>query len=354
LRLPNSLWPALARIAGVDPWPPPHAEQAGAFVKEAITQGLLALAFEDDSLPAVVRDALVQTRAMQRLDRLRTDLLLAAMLRMGQILEGEDFILLKGSDYLFRLYDSPYLRQMADVDILVPAARMDAVHERFRSAGLGQRFPAGPASRLASHHETVFNLGEATIEVHHSFIQRARHRIDYEAVWSRRVPAEAPGMDAHRLSDDDALLYHALGLAIKEYNVPLIRYLDLYLLVDRREGDQRVLAERARAWRTERALYASLRQLTIVFPEIAPKVQSLQDTLLSPRVRARLEARVLPSPLQPRGTPERREQLWRKWQLMDGYRERLGFLIYHAWSVAAGRVAERRARAKSARTASPE
>jgi hypothetical protein len=156
-------------------------------------------------------------------------------------------------------------------------------------------------------------------------------------------------MSAYRLSDDDALLYHALGLAIKEFNVPLIRYLDLYLLVDRHEGDKRVLAERARAWRIERALFASIRQLTMVFPEIAPKIEPLPDTLLSPRVKAILDTRVIRSPLRPRTAPKRREQLWRKWQLMDGYRERLGFLIYHAWSLAAGRVMERRAGVRSDR-----
>ena len=250
---------------------------------------------------------------------MRTDILLRALQTVGELLDGEEFVLLKGCDYIFRLYETPYLRQMADVDILVPPSRMEVVHERFRAAGMQQQFPSGGVDRLESHHETVFKLGDVTIEVHRSFIQRARNRIDYDAVWSRRVSA-AHGL---RLSDEDALLYHALGLAIKEFNVPLVRYFDLYLMA----GDvTEEVAARAREWRIERAFYASLRQLKTVFPELHIET----SMLLTKKQRDFIDTRVVASPFRRRGPQKRREQLWRKWHLMDGYRERIGFLAYHA------------------------
>jgi hypothetical protein len=325
-----SLHAGVWRIVSEQPWPPRNASDADAFVRECMSQGTFALAFEDESLPEEIRAALDRARAMNHANRARTEILLRAMRRVGELLSGEEFVLLKGCDYLFRLYDAPHLRQMADIDLLVPESRMEAVHERFRAAGMPQQFPSGGVDRLPSHHETVFKLGDVTIEVHRSFIQRARNRIDYDALWSRRVRANIPGVDAFRLADADALLYHALGLAIKEFDVPLVRYFDLYLMFEQFRGDLGDLAQRAKEWRIERAFYASLRQLSIVFPERTPP---LIDSLLSPRTRHFIDTRVLPSPFRRRGPQRRSEQLWRKWHLMDGYRERLGFLAYHAWAL---------------------
>ncbi|MEA2569327.1 MAG: hypothetical protein QOI24_1328 [Acidobacteriota bacterium] len=341
MRVPPSLHAGVWRIVSDAPWPPRSAADADAFVRECMSQGTFALAFEDESLPDEIRAALDSARAMNHANRVRTDILLRAMRRVGKLLIGEEFVLLKGCDYLFRLYDAPHLRQMADIDLLVPDSRMEAVHERFRAAEMPQQFPSGGVDRLPSHHETVFKLGDVTIEVHRSFIQRARNRIDYDALWSRRVRANIPGVDAFRLSDADALLYHALGLAIKEFDVPLVRYFDLCLMLEQFRGDVAELAQRAREWHIERALYASLRQLVIVFPELAPRVEPLTQMLLSETTRNFIDTRVVPSPFRRRGPQRRRDQLWRKWQLMDGYRERLGFLAYQAWALAATRLSSR-------------
>jgi hypothetical protein len=338
MRVPSSLHAGVWRIVSADAWPPKSAADADAFVRESMSQGTFALAFEDESLQAEIRAALERARAMQHANRVRTDILLRAMRRVGELLAGEEFILLKGCDYLFRLYDAPHLRQMADIDLLVPESRMEAVHERFRAAEMPQQFPSGGVDRLPSHHETVFKLGDVTVELHRSFIQRARNRIDYDAIWSRRVRANIPGVDAFRLSDTDALLYHALGLAIKEFDVPLVRYFDLYLMFEQFTGDLDDLAQRAREWHIERALYASLRQLAVVFPELTSRIAPLTERLLSPAKRHFIDTRVVPSPFRRRGPQRRREQLWRKWQLMDGYRERLGFLTYHVRALIAARL----------------
>lgn len=339
MQVPSSLWRTVAvRACGDGSWPPRDATQAAAFIGECIHEGLLALAFADESLPDSVRCALSDVTAMNQLNRVRTGIFLRTMSRLAEILKDEDYILLKGSDYAFRLYESPYLRQMADIDILVPRERREQVHRRLVSAGVEQSFPSGAVSYVESHHETVFSLGDVTIEVHHSFVQRSRHRIDYDGIWARRVRTD----HGWRLEDGDALLYHALGLAVKEYYVPLARYLDLYLLCERYEGPFETLIRRARDWRMERALYASMRQLISVIPEAAPRLQPHVSKLLSSRTRRLIDRHVLPSATSKRVRANRTKQLWRKWNLMDGYRWRIAFLTEHMVSVVAGTAIRRR------------
>ena len=116
-----------------------------------------------------------------------------------------------------------------------PADRIDAVCERLLGAGL-RRQPAFGASRDPAHHERVFFHGRILVEVHQSFIQRARHRVDYEGVWQRSVPLEIDGRRVRRLDDVDALVYHTLSMAIDQFNARLVRYVDLWLLLGRAPG----------------------------------------------------------------------------------------------------------------------
>jgi hypothetical protein len=337
MEVPLSVWIALGKISGAGSWPPDSKESIQAFINESVVQNLFMLAAQDTSLPPRLRVALQHNEGLRALTRFRTDIMIGAMQRLGRVLEGEPFIILKGADYQFRLYDSPDLRFMADLDILVPRARRENVHQKLTEGGFVRRYPAGVVNYLESHHETVFSVGGVVLDVHHGFIQRQRNRIDYEAIWSRRVPAQFPGFSAFRLDDGDAVLHHALGIAIKEFNVPISRYLDLYLLIDRFNGDLAELVTRAREWRIERALYAALRRMIDVFPEVEPRIGPTLPTLLSPRVRQHLD-QIIPLPGTDRSRLTRREQLRRKWHLMDGYQERVGFLVCHYMALTRGIV----------------
>lgn len=332
--LPSSLWPAAYRSITNEPWPPVSRKRADAFVQACVANGLLSLLFEAE-VPDCVRAALADVRAMERANVRRTRLLLDAFGKLAAILGDEPFVVLKGLDFAFRIYRAPHLRQMADIDILVPRSRSGAVATRLREAGIRQSFPAGAATRLASHHETVFELDGVTVEPHHGFIQRQRHNIDYDAVWQRRLPFQVEGIATFRLCDEDAILYAALTLATNAFDLPAIRYLDLCLLLDRYHGDLLLLASRARQWRIERAYFAALDRTATVFPEILHRIRL--DDLLTPGTRRFLRKRVLPTPI-PRLRASRTQQLWRKYQLMDGNRERFGFLIYHVFAAIGGNV----------------
>ncbi len=335
MELPPSLWPRLYSTVLESPWPPSDAGDALAFVRAARKHRLLPLLISIPDLPESVRTMLPVVDAVyQRLIE-RTELQLEVLSRLASVLDDEPLILLKGCDYRFRLYPRPELRPSADIDFLIPRARSKVVIERLREAGAQQAFPGGRVSRLSSYHETFFRLGDVTIEPHNSFAQRVRFAIDYEGIWERRVPFAAGPLHAFRLADEDAILYAALSLSLDHFDAPLIKYLDFYLLLDRFRGDLSIVAGRARQWLIERAFFSALDQTSQVFPEIKHKVEPALNSLLSACDRRFLRERVLPPPMAGRHT-RRPEQLWRKFHLMDRYRERVVFLLYHGYAIVAG------------------
>ena len=266
--------------------------------------------------------------------------------RVRELFEGEPFLFLKGSDYRFRLYPETGLRPMQDVDVLVPAPRADAVTARLEALGLTRSFPAGAVARLPSYHERVFSLEGVTVEVHHSFVQRLRYRIDYDGVWARRAALGGGPAGSERLGDADAILYHAISLANDEFATPLIRFLDFWLLCRRSAAALGEAAARAPRWRAQRALYGALRQTGRVFPDFeTPEVRRIEARLLPAQSRWLLDRTVLPRDDERFSTRlSRPRQLWRKFWLVSGFARRAAFFAYHAYALGLGAWLARRAR----------
>jgi hypothetical protein len=338
--LPATLWPLVHRAAAGEEWPPSSEATTDLLVAQATRQGLLPLLFEEaEAMPALVRAALARHRGWLRLHRLRMARLREAVPRLCGILGGEEIVLLKGADYMHRLYPRPDLRPMDDIDVLVPRGRIDAVCSRLQTAGLRPCFPAGPVARLSSYHERVFDWDGVIVEAHHSFIQRPRHRIDYDAVWRRRVPVEADGAPAARLSDADALAYHALALSVDAFAVPLVRYVDLWLMVHRAPEALEPAAARAREWQSVHAFYGAFRQAFRFFPELRTAERAaVVDGLLPGPARSFVDRFVLPRAREHgRERVGRGLRLWRKFWLMDNLRRRAGLALYHVYAKTAGR-----------------
>jgi hypothetical protein len=331
--VPPSLWPALQRLAG-GAWPPNDATAATRFVEAAVQQGLLPLLLHEGACPPAVAVARDGYRVWDQLFRRRAEILKTALLRLTRLLGLQPFILLKGADYAYRLYPDPVLRPMQDIDILVSARGFGAVCARLREAGLVQRFEYSPTHRVPWFGESVFDLGDVTLEVHHSFLPKSRHPIDYDAVFERRVPAAVPGFSAARLDDVDAFVYHALSLAKDEFFARLGRYVDLWLLLQTVPSLDPAV-RRAREWRATHALYGALRQAQDLFPEMEARIaEPLADLLRGP-TRRFLERLVLPGVEGLRITRRRKRglQLWRKFWLMDSAWRRARFALHygHAW-----------------------
>jgi hypothetical protein len=333
--LPASLWPTVHRLATGEGWPPATPDAVNRLVAATVTEGMTPLLFAQDGLPPLVRQTLDGLTALDRLNARRSQLMLAAIRRVAEALREEAFAFLKGADYAHRLYPHPTLRPMGDVDILVPRDRVDAISARLVACGM-ERKDTGPITTMASYYAQTFRIGHISLDVHHSFVQRIRARVDYDALWRRREPLVVAGLPAGRLGDVDALVYHAISMAKDEFCVPLSRHVDLWLMARARPDIWAPAAERAREWGVERALYGALQLARRLFPELDDLgAGRTTERLLTPRVRRFLDRRVLPDPWEHgsgRGL-SRRARLWRKFWLMDDARRRGAFLGYHAWAL---------------------
>jgi hypothetical protein len=334
--VPEAVWAAVQAAAG-GTWPPEDDAGAERFLGQASREGLLPLLFDAASAPPAVAAALARSRALRHAAEARAEILARALREVAALLAGEPFVALKGADYALRLYRRPSLRPMQDLDILVPAERLEAVCARLRGGGLRERPRTAGARAAPSYYERAFLLGDAIVEVHQSFLHRSRHPVDYAAVWARRRPLPALGPDAARLDDVDAIAYHALAMAKDEFTVPLVRYLDLQLLLEAAPGALPAAVGRAREWRAARALCGALLGLARFFP--GREVEAAAESLQGPLARRFLSRFVLPR-AQERGRAgvvTRRVQLWRKFWLLDGPARRLAFVLEHATASAAGR-----------------
>ena len=330
--LPPSFWAAVCRVTTGGAWPPASPGEARRLVEACARHGLLPLLLEEAGLPPSLARALEDARGWRRILEMRARTFHDATVEVCGLLAGEPLVLLKGADFAHRLYPSPFLRPMQDIDLLVPADRIDAACERLVAAGLVPEAGEG-AARDPAHHERAFALRKLLVEVHQSFIQRPRHRIDYAGIWTRRVPAEVGGRQAFRLDDADALLYQALTIALDEFHVRLVRYVDLWLLLRRREGIATAAAGRAREWEVARAYYGALCMACRLFPGFrTDDVRTAMDHTLPAATRRFVDRLVVPrpAPLRPGGSRARAVRLWRKALLMDSARRRVSFALSHA------------------------
>lgn len=326
VKLPSNLWPVVASVCGSG-WPPPSAAAAATFVRQCATEGLLALLFDSADLPEPVGQALRSWRAFDAAARHRAGVVRRTIGRLPDLL-GSDFALIKGSDVAFRLYSAPHLRPMTDVDVLIPRSAMSGVVERM--AGQGYRpHHLKPSQSSPRNPDLAFDLGDGTLEVHHSLVHRSSAAIDYEELWAHRVPTRIDQVEAWRLSDADALIATALSIAKDGLTGPLIRYVDVWLAVTSNPGIVEEAIRQARRWRIRNAVHSVLRGASRFFPDLPADI---------PR-RPWLERRVIPP-----GSGHRRdfesvptmERLWRRYWMIDGLDQRLQYLTDIAAAAAVG------------------
>jgi len=134
---------------------------------------------------------------------------------------------------------------------------------------------------------------------------------------------------------------------VEEFSSQLIRYVDLFLLLQKYQDELGECVTRAKAWGMERALFGSLQLISNLFPAAATApVKKAIDSLLDAPIRRFLVARVLPDPTkEPSGhVTGRHVQLWRKYSLIDRHWRRLALGAYSAYETAVGTAIEWRVR----------
>jgi hypothetical protein len=342
--VPPTFWSVVHRIAGGDTWPPANPTDAHKLIDRVIAEGLFSLLMADESLPPQVSRAMESHRAIDRMNRVRSQFLEDTLRSIVGVVEGE-IIILKGSDYAYRLYPAPHLRARQDIDILVKRDRAADVTARLKKAGYQQFFAGGPPSRVSGYHEAVFEVGSTAVDVHHSFIQRTRNRVDYGAIWTRAKQWEACDARLLRLDDVDGLLYHAINMCNDHFQNALFRHLDLWLMLRDRPEILLPASERAKEWAIARPFYGALRQAVRLIPELqTPVMEKTLAGLLPRSTQEFLDKHVLPDPFRMRRHYGRGGTTWRKFVLIDDTRHRLAFAFYQPYAVIAGRLLELRDR----------
>jgi hypothetical protein len=302
------------------------------FVRQCATEGLLPLLFEAEPPPAVVA-VLGTWRAFIAAVRHRVTIIERTIARLPGLLES-DFILLKGGDVAFRLYDSPHLRPMTDVDVLVRMDELPRIVDRLAAHGFRAHY-----SRLThfsrGNPDLAFDFGDVTVEIHHSLVHRSSASVDYESLWAARVRRHVAGVDAFTLSEPDALLATALSVAKDGMTGPLIRYLDVWLAIRRNPHVITGAVERAGQWRIANALRAVLIATSRFFGGLdltALPSRPFFDRILTTEVDDRSRnVRRVPTPTR----------LWRKYWTLDGVDLRLRYFASISAAAAVGLLRRR-------------
>jgi hypothetical protein len=162
-----------------------------------------------EAAPADVRERL---RALYVRNAFRNAILLREAAQAVESLAqaGIPTMLLKGVYLAGFLYEEPALRSMADIDIMVPRARLAEAERIFLARGYGPvPRPDLEAFCTWSNHLAALEKPDAeAIEVHYD-IERptSPFRIDTEALWARARTVRVNGVQAWALSDEDLLLH---------------------------------------------------------------------------------------------------------------------------------------------------
>ena len=179
---------------------------------------------------------------------------------------GIPVMLLKGIHLARFTYDEPAMRNMADVDIMVPRDRLAEAEQIFLANDYGP-LPRPDLEQFctwSNHLAKLTKPGHPVFEVHWG-IERptSPFRIDLEGLWARARTDTLDGAPVHLLSHEDLLLHLALHASYHHrFDRSALKGLaDVHWVVVRHrdEIDWRALVDRAVEWGAAGFLYATLR-----------------------------------------------------------------------------------------------
>ncbi len=219
---------------------------------DAVRDALRADLFESEMMRAGLAEAL--GRAAVALDR-----------------DGVPFLALKGAALGLAVYPDPGLRPMTDIDLLVPADRLDPALDALARSG----FTTPPDEEKQFWSDAFYNLpvrapGEhdRLVEIHWSIAQAGRHAPDIDGLFARARSVEAGGRVLRVPGAADLLLHQALHHSYHYFEPKLLWIYDVALLHEPAAPVAEALA-RARRWGMLTALALSTLQVDKAFPGAA-------------------------------------------------------------------------------------
>ena len=192
-------------------------------------------------------------------------------------LEGRKLVLLGGAAYVDVLYPHVAFRPVLEIQVLLRRMEVEPFANYLSNHGFRPEADdtgSGAVKVVSDGRTPVFLFAE---------VLGGQRREALNGVFERARAIPMYGASMYRPELEDAVLLTCLEQARHGYQVPWLSYVDLRELltgakwmggVYSRPLQVEVLLERARAWKLERALYASLAVVERLFPETSEVVKA--------------------------------------------------------------------------------
>jgi hypothetical protein len=237
--------------------------------------------FVHASLERQERFGLVGAEIERRLRALRTKCRMDNLLLLARTEEALDLLLhagivpiaLKGLDVLHRFHPAFDERTLDDVDLLVPAERLEETFSVLEAAGW--RMPDEPERshwRRSSFEMPMTSPGPVAVgfEIHWSIGQERRYRVEARELFRRAAPLTVAGRAVLRLEENDAVAHLLLHHVQHYFDRRLKWALDLQDRVKDAAFDWGTTADRLLSWGGSAAAGLSLLHLRKLFPALVP------------------------------------------------------------------------------------
>jgi hypothetical protein len=158
-------------------------------------------------------------------------------------------VVYKGAAQAARYYQEPWMRAMADVDILVGEGQQHRLYEILSSRGFRLRFTPGRVVTERVSHERSYappTPGARAIDIHTAPTPPARYRLPVMDMISRSRPGTLFDAPVRYLTPEDELLVMAVNQAYDHFRSGFVRHLDAWLITNREPIDWDYLVTTAR------------------------------------------------------------------------------------------------------------
>lgn len=170
-------------------------------------------------------------------------------------------VVLKGAHLCTEVYRNPALREMQDIDILVPKSSLDEAVTLIRDRGYASRSTSAGLAEQSKHAPRLEANGRAPIEVHWSLTgPHEPYAVPPDEFWSRSVSITIAGTPMRGLSTEDLLLHLCLHTSYQhQFELGLRPMADIAALLDvRRDVDWNAVASRAHTYGWRRGVHVTL------------------------------------------------------------------------------------------------
>jgi hypothetical protein len=217
-----------------------------------------------DAAPADIQQSLAD---MYRLNAVRNMKIYHEFRQIAAAFQAASIpaIVLKGAYLAKAVYQNIALRQMGDMDLLVPKPRLAEAVDILHRQGYKETTPftIEVDTAVAQHLTRFVKPPVGAVELHWTLTRPGKHyTIDVDELWERAIPANLAGIEVLSLSPEDLLLHLCLHTSYQhQFAFGLRPSCDIARMIQHYQGelDWGAVQQRAEAWGWGRGVYLALR-----------------------------------------------------------------------------------------------